>query len=93
MRFLTICLIHGLLAAHAIAADGPNARVRCWLETSLERVFPNSPPGSTRMLDLVTARNRRLSFQACLRNPGTGMLRVRASVEHAMIRRRMRMMP
>lgn len=52
-----------------------------WLETSLKRVFPNSPPGSAAPLHLLAARNERLSFQACFRNKRTTMTRVRLSVQ------------
>jgi hypothetical protein len=46
----------------------PGASVAFWLETSLTRVYPNSPAGTCRSLSLVTARNRHVSFQACLAN-------------------------
>ena len=54
-----------------------------WLETSLKRVFPNSEPGSASPLKILAARNERISFQACLRNRKTTMVRVRAAVEGA----------
>lgn len=57
--------------------------VRFWLETSLRRVFPNSPAGSAAPLTLLTARNARVSFQACFRNLRTCSIRVRASVHGA----------
>ena len=81
--FLPIfCILAGLpLGSRAIAADPALPRVSCWLETSLNRVFPNSPPGGNQTLELATARNRRLSFQACLKNLGTGMVRVKATAE------------
>src|SRR6476646_6776537 len=41
--------------------------VALWLETSLNRVFPNTEPGSPQ-LKLLAARNGTISFQACLRN-------------------------
>ncbi len=42
--------------------------VAFWLETSLKRVFPTSPPGTQHALALLSARNRHVSFQACLAN-------------------------
>ncbi|MBN1490117.1 MAG: DUF4091 domain-containing protein [Phycisphaerae bacterium] len=57
--------------------------VRFWLETSLTRVFPNSPAGSAAPLALLTARNAHLSFQACFRNLRVCSIRVRASVQGA----------
>ena len=56
------------------------ATVALWLESSLQRVFPNSPPGAKTTLKLLAARNQRLSFQACVRNQGKQQLRVRCSV-------------
>jgi len=57
--------------------------VKFWLETSLRRVFPNSPAGSAAPLTLLTARNARISFQACFRNLRTCSIRVRASIQGA----------
>src|SRR6186713_415724 len=42
--------------------------MKFWLETSLKRVYPTSPVGSAELSPLLTARNARLSFQACFRN-------------------------
>ena len=50
----------------------------CWLQSTLQRVFPSSPnrnPGptsttGTQPLQVVAARNERVSFQACARNLG-----------------------
>jgi hypothetical protein len=39
-----------------------------WLETTLKRIYPNSPAEGYRSLSLVSARNAQLSFQAGLRN-------------------------
>ena len=57
--------------------------MKFWLETSLKRVFPNSPPGDAGPLRLLAARNERVSFQACLRVLKTTAVRVRASIEGA----------
>lgn len=54
--------------------------VKFWSETSLNRVFPNSEPGSAAPLKLVTARNAQLSFQLCFRNLRDCGIRVRAEV-------------
>ena len=40
----------------------------CWLQNSLQRVFPSTPVGYTRSLDLTCVRNERVAFQACVRN-------------------------
>jgi hypothetical protein len=51
-----------------------------WLETSLKRVYPNSPPGSAAPLRLLAARNQKLSFQACFGNRKINSVRVRCEV-------------
>lgn len=50
-----------------------------WLETSLKRIFPTSEPGSTN-LNLLAARNTRVSFQAGLKNLRTDALYVDCKV-------------
>jgi len=55
--------------------------VAFWSETSLSRVYPNSEAGSAAPLELVTARNARLSFQVCVRNGKDCAIRVRGAVE------------
>ena len=84
----------GLLVFHHIASaaiplisaplivepDGkPGPSVAFWLETSLKRVFPASPPGTTN-LHLLAARNSRIAFQACLQNRRVHPLNVECSV-------------
>ena len=54
--------------------------MRCWLQSSLERVFPNSPVGTSKSHELLAARNERVSFQACLHNPTAKQARVRLSI-------------
>ena len=46
------------------------SNVACWLETSLHRVFPHSKPGNAR-LKLLTARNAKIAFQACVKSGQT----------------------
>src|SRR5436190_15579309 len=50
-----------------------------WLESSLNRVFPHSPAGSTN-LSLIAARNGRVAFQVCVHNYGILPLRAECSV-------------
>ncbi len=54
--------------------------VKYWSETSLNRVYPNSPVGSAAPLALTTCRNARLSFQVCFRHQKDCSIRVRADV-------------
>lgn len=57
-------------AAATVQAEESKAKagVRCWLQTSLKRVFPGSEAQSNSQLKLLSARNQRLSFQVCVRN-------------------------
>ncbi len=83
----------GLSTAHAVTTNIlasttepldtaiEHAGVKFWLENALTRVYPNSPPGSAAPLVLVSARNARVSFQACFRNLQDCSIRVRASLE------------
>ena len=43
--------------------------IQCWLESSLRRVYPRTPAGTRKVMTVLAARNDRLSFQVCLRNP------------------------
>ncbi len=45
-----------------------DAHYAFWLQDSLSRVYPKSAPNGGQELELVTARNARLSFQACVHN-------------------------
>ena len=57
--------------------------VSFWLETSLQRVYPTTAPGDKQTLKLLTPRNARLSFQACLRNDRTWPIDIECSVSGA----------
>jgi hypothetical protein len=64
-------------SAKPIERDG----LRFWLESSLKRVYPTSPPGSAALLQMVSGRNQKLSFQVCFRNGTTNSARVRCDVD------------
>jgi hypothetical protein len=69
----------------AISAKHPknaDQNVSFWLETSLNRVFPTTPPGKAN-LHLLAARNSRISFQACLQNSGPKALYVDGAISGA----------
>ena len=53
-----------------------------WLESSLRRVFPDSPPGS-KELSLIVARNSRASFQVAFRTPDVAVTRTACVVTGA----------
>ncbi|MCL5996429.1 MAG: DUF4091 domain-containing protein [Chloroflexi bacterium] len=52
----------------------------CWLQSSLERVFPASPAGGAHTLGMAATRGERVSFQACVRNLGLDKLDVSVAV-------------
>ena len=60
--------------------DGQHSKIVCWLESSLKRVYPQSPIGQARAMTLLSPRNARVSFQACLRNQSTCAITVDCSV-------------
>src|SRR4051794_27459001 len=54
-------------------------RISYWLESSLKRVFPATPPGSAAP-EIIVARNGRASFQACVRNDRVRPLDIECTV-------------
>ena len=62
-----------------VVTDGEE--VSCWLESSLNRVFPQSTSRRSAPLDLLAARNSRVSFQVCFRNNTTDIKNVACSIE------------
>ena len=90
VAFLLLILCGGGLAmaddvnagALAVKPEGEEGgSVLFWLEGSLSRVYPGSPVGEQKNIDLITARNRNISFQACVRNQRAHALNVQCSVE------------
>lgn len=88
---ITTVLILALGALNARAVNEPkvihlgseqDSSVKLWPESSLVRVFPNSPPGSTD-LELLAPRNGTVSFQACIRNDQDVFLAVDGAIEDA----------
>jgi hypothetical protein len=65
-----------MIGAEIRDADAP---ATFWLETSLTRVFPTTPPGSMN-LRLLSARGSKTAFQACLQNRRTQPLYVDCNV-------------
>ncbi|MHB0997803.1 MAG: DUF4091 domain-containing protein [Armatimonadota bacterium] len=44
----------------------------CWLQNSLNRVYPTTPAKTSENIDLSAARNEKISFLACVRNDAAG---------------------
>jgi hypothetical protein len=61
-------------------AAEPQSNAHVWLETSLKRIFPGTQPASRSELPLLSGRNQRISFQACVRNETTKRLKVECRV-------------
>ncbi len=57
------------------------SNLTCWLQSSLSRVYPGSAPKSSDSIDLLAARNERISFQACIHNPTESAAEVEIAVE------------
>ena len=55
----------------------------CWLETSLNRVFPQSSAKQATPFDLLAARNSRISFQGCFRNNTIKVKKLECSIKGA----------
>ena len=58
-----------------------NEEVTCWLETSLNRIFPQSPVKRTAPFQLLAARNSRISFQVGFHNNTLKVKRLDCVVE------------
>lgn len=62
-----LCLFFAFSSFHnqmiASTQNKANENMQVWLETSLKRVFPQSPRGNSSLLELDAARNSRVSFQ------------------------------
>src|SRR5690349_17538592 len=57
----TAAIAVALLGSPLLAAEAQNPpQTKLWLETSLHRVFPSSPPGSKKELTLLSARNQQV---------------------------------
>jgi hypothetical protein len=63
-------------------ADQEEESVVFWLESSLKRVFPQSPPKSAD-LELLAARNSRIAFQVGLRNNSQHVVHIACTVLEA----------
>jgi hypothetical protein len=59
---------------------GHSAKVAFWVQSSLKRVYPKSPPGSAGNYKLLAARNGTFSFQACVQNSETHFLAAKCRV-------------
>jgi len=87
---VALCAAASAVGADAAPGSGPvvverkgmpGAKVACWLETSLKRVFPLSKPGNRTSLSLVSPRNATASFQVCYQNQSISGLTVQCTVE------------
>ncbi len=55
-------------------------QLQFWLETSMRRVYPNTPSGSREQLTLLAARNEQISFQVCFKNLSTDSAEVKCEL-------------
>src|SRR5687768_16439511 len=55
------------------------AKAQFWLASSMQRIFNKTAPGDAK-IELLSARNGRIAFQACFRNEQTTTLTVECKV-------------
>jgi hypothetical protein len=67
-------VVNGLIASPVEVRES-KMNTAFWLETSMKRIFPTTPPGEA-SLHLLAARNSRIAFQACLQNRSTTAINV-----------------
>ncbi|MDF2684228.1 MAG: hypothetical protein K0R47_5418 [Brevibacillus sp.] len=60
-----------------------NSHIAMWLQSSLKRVYPTSEPEGRESIELITPRNAKLSFQACMKNYRTMPIQVECEAEAA----------
>lgn len=60
-----------------------NDGMTVWLETSLKRIFPQSPAGTARELELTVARGSRVSFQVGFHSDLKDQVHIECSMENA----------
>lgn len=94
-----LCLLALILLASPLPAQplqlslaNPKGNVSVWMESSLKRIFPKSPPGTTSTRTIQAARNQKVSFQIAINNqapyPATASLTTTAPADlHVQIRR------
>ncbi|WP_343307069.1 DUF4091 domain-containing protein [Chitinophaga niabensis] len=70
-----------LLSAGFFTAQAQSMNV--WLETSLKRIFPQSPAGTDSVLELSAARGSRISFQAAFHSDLKDQVHIECSMENA----------
>lgn len=58
-------------------------QMKFWLETSFQRVYPNSLPEGRKRLSFIAAKNEQLSFQVCFRNLSTDSAQVTCELSGA----------
>src|SRR6185312_328219 len=83
LQYSTIPALARFNLQKAAAATQNPAGIRAWLETSLQRVFPNTAASARNELQLTSARNQRVSFQVCVRNETTKRAKIECNVSGA----------
>jgi hypothetical protein len=80
IALLSVSLVHAGDGATTITLnEKSNTRAHFWLASSMVRIFNQTAPGEP-SIDLLSARNGRIAFQACLRNESMAPLTVECSV-------------
>src|SRR5687768_10390813 len=71
MKLHTIGVALILACCLPVVADENKPPVSCWLQSSLQRVYPRSEPPTAKSLRVPARRTGQFSFQAGVRNAGT----------------------
>src|ERR1041385_5379261 len=75
-----LLFLHSATVTFSSPPSTPEPHPAFWLQSSLKRVYPKSPPGSEATYKLVAARNSTISFQACVQNSQTHFLAAKCRV-------------
>jgi len=67
----------------AAGGEAADTTVRFWLESSLQRIFPQSPAGQRQLLELWVARGAKASFQVGFHNTIKDQVKVACSLPAA----------
>jgi len=85
-----ICLLSAYSTHAANKTDSLNQHMDIWLESSLNKVFPQSPVLKNDMMSLLAARNSKISFQVAFHNQMKDQTQINCSVDggdiHAQVR-------
>lgn len=92
---VTLILSHFVLCFGTIKPDprhkaGENGKMEIWLESSMKRIFPQSPAGHSEELTLWAARNSKLSFQVGFHSNMKDQVQIACEAELGVVKQEVR---